>query len=91
MVPKLVTSNHVPKNHVKLDFPAGELKAAEERCTITHSVMCDYSVLHIYVDISSMHTICHAHNTCKHLCVFPHLSVNVFIALVNCGGKNRSC
>jgi len=25
--------------------------------------------------------------TCKHLCVFPLLSVNVFIALLNCGGK----
>lgn len=65
---QLETSNHVPKKHINLDFPAGDLEAGEESHAITRSVMCDYSILHIYVDISLMHTICHVHNMCKRLC-----------------------
>lgn len=58
----------------------------------------DYALGHVrlfyfaYIDISSMHTICHVHNMCKRLCVFSHLSV---VYCVYCSGElwgeNRSC
>lgn len=83
---QLETSNHVPKKHVKLDFPVGKLKAAEDRHMIMHLVMCDYSIMHILQCTPYVMLI-----TRVNICVFSLICLLMCLLLWWTVGKNRSC
>lgn len=86
MLVQLETSNHVPKNHVKLDFPAGELL---KRGTRLHTRSCVIILFCIFMLTLAQCTPYVMLITRVNVCVFSLICL--LMCLLFIVGKNRSC